>query len=127
MVEVVTAIIKDDNGKILICKNSNIENQNELWKLPCGKIEIGETDEEAITRGVKQDLNIEISVSNYITEKSFEYPEKTINMIVYDAKYEYGKPTDDTGHKWIKETEFDKYNFGPTDKYIINQLNKEIE
>jgi hypothetical protein len=48
-------------------------------------------------------------------------------MIVYDAKYEYGKPTDDTGHKWIKETEFDKYNFGPTDKYIINQLNKEIE
>lgn len=127
MVEVVTAIIKDDNGKILISKNHDSEQNRELWGFPVGKIQEGETDEEALTRGIKQDLNIEISVNNYITEKSFGNSEKTVNLIAYDAQYEYGKLSEDKEYRWIKKSDLDKYDFAPSDKFIIKELNKENE
>lgn len=126
MVEVVTAIIKDDDGKILISKN-NSNQCGELWEFPGGKIQAGETDEEALARGIKQDFNIEISVNNYITEKSFEYPEKTVNLIAYDARYEYGKLAENKEYKWIKKSDLNKYDFAPSDRFIIKQLNKENE
>lgn len=125
MVEVVTAIIKDDNGKILISKNSNLDEKGDIWKLPGGEIQTGETDEEALTRGIKQDFNIEISVNNYITEKSFEYPEDTVNLIAYDAQYEYGKLSENKEYKWINKSELSNYKFEPSDQFIINELNKE--
>ena len=111
MLEVVTAVIKDDNGKILITK-SNKEKQG-IWKFPGGKIEVGETDEEALAREIKEELNIEISVNNYITEKSFEYPENTINLIAYDAQYEFGKLNlqENEQYKWVDKNELRKYQF----------------
>ena len=127
MIELVTAIIKDDNGKILISKNGKEQNENSFWEFPTGKIEIGETDEEAITRGIKENLNIEVSVNNYITEKSFDYEEKIINLIAYDAQYEYGKIPENKEYKWVNKKELNNYNFKPLDKFIVKELNKNNE
>lgn len=122
MIELVTAIIKDASGKILIT-----EKENDLWEFPGGKIEIGETDEEALERKVKQDFNIEISINNYITEKSFEKAESVVNLIAYDAQYEFGKMTQEKNYKWINKSELNKYKFVPETKIIIKELNKEME
>lgn len=127
MLEVVTAIIKDDNGKILISKNSNIGENEDLWKLPGGKIETGETDEEALARGIKQDFNIEISVNNYLTEKSFESQDDIVNLIAYDAQYEYGKLSENKEYKWINKSDLSNYKFAPSDQLVINELNKDDE
>lgn len=124
MIELVTAVIKDDNGKILIAKNKDEQNEENFWEFPTGEIETGETDEEAITRGIKEKLNIEVSVNNYITEQSFNYKEKTVNLIAYDAQYEYGKITEEKEYKWISPKELKQYSFKPADNFIVKALNK---
>ena len=62
MINVVAAIIKNCEGKILITQRNLKKSQGGLWEFPGGKIEKGETREEAIIREIKEELTIEINV-----------------------------------------------------------------
>ena len=78
MVNVVAAVIKDEDGKILITQRNLKKSQGGLWEFPGGKIEPNETRENAIVREIKEELDIDIEVESYLAEKIFNYPEKDI-------------------------------------------------
>lgn len=65
MINVVAAVIKNDNGKILITQRNLKKSQGGWWEFPGGKIEQGETREEAIIREIKEELTIDIKVDSY--------------------------------------------------------------
>ena len=90
MINVVAAIIKNGEGKILITQRNFKKSQGGLWEFPGGKIEKGETREEAIIREIKEELTIEINVESYLGEKVFEYPEKSINLIALNCRVKSG-------------------------------------
>mgnify|MGYP004616124937 CR=1 FL=1 len=69
MINVVAAIIKNGEGKILITQRNLKKSQGGLWEFPGGKIEKGETREEAIIREIKEELTIEINVESYLGKK----------------------------------------------------------
>jgi len=127
MKESVAAVIKNDEGKILITKNEL--NSQDMWKFPGGNIETGETDEEALSRKVKEDLAIEISVNNYLAEKSLKQSNEVVNMIAYDAQFEYGKIKllENEQYKWVKKEELGNLNFSSEDQFIVKALQGEEE
>lgn len=124
MINVVAGIIKNDNESILIAKRNIHKSQGGLWEFPGGKIEQGETKEEAIVREIKEELKIDIIPIRYVDEKVFEYPDKTINLIAIECKYKGGTliKTEHEAVKWVKPEEMKEYIFAPADEFIVNNL-----
>ena len=124
MINVVAAVIKNDNNKILITQRNLKKAQGGLWEFPGGKIENGESKEQAIVREIKEELDINIRADQYIDEKVFNYPEKDINLIAIKCSIISGnivlKEHEDA--KWITSEEFSNYNFAPADEFIIKAL-----
>ena len=124
MINVVAAVITDENNKILITQRNFRKLQGGLWEFPGGKIESGETKEEAIIREIKEELDINIRAEQYIDEKTFNYPEISINLIAIKCSIIDGnivlKEHEDA--KWVNKSEFKNYNFAPADEFIINTL-----
>lgn len=126
MINVVAAVICNEDNKILIAQRNLKKSQGGLWEFPGGKIESGETREHAIVREIKEEMNIEIEVEKYLAEKVFEYPEKTINLIALKCKIINGKITlnEHEDAKWINKNELTNYNFAPADRFIIKKLRR---
>ena len=121
MIDVVAAVIKDKEGKILITKRNLKKDQGGLWEFPGGKIESNETREEAIIREIKEELDVDIKVDRYLAEKVFEYPEKTINLIALECFIVNGKIKlmEHEDYKWVNKEELDNYEFAPADMFIV--------
>lgn len=124
MINVVAAIIKNGEGKILITQRNFKKSQGGLWEFPGGKIEKGETREEAIIREIKEELTIEINVESYLGEKVFEYPEKSINLIALNCRVKSGNIylTEHEEARWVEKEELNSFEFAPADIFIVKKL-----
>lgn len=124
MINVVAAIIKNGEGKILITQRNLKKSQGGSWEFPGGKIEKGETREEAIIREIKEELTIEINVESYLGEKVFEYPEKSINLIALNCRVKSGNIylTEHEEARWVEKEELNSFEFAPADIFIVKKL-----
>lgn len=124
MINVVAAVIKDENEKILITQRNLKKAQGGLWEFPGGKIEPNETRENAIVREIKEELDIDIEVKSYLSEKVFNYPEKDINLIALECKKISGeiKLLEHEDYKWVSRNELDNFQFAPADLFIIEKI-----
>ena len=122
--DVVAAIIENNDGDILIAKRNSKKSQGGLWEFPGGKIEKNESADDAIKREIKEELNMDIEINKWLIEKRHEYPEKTINLILCSAKW-IGGELDLSEHedsKWIKKEDIFNFQFADADKEIINEI-----
>lgn len=124
MINVVAAVIKDENGKILITQRNLEKSQGGLWEFPGGKIEPNETKENAIVREIKEELDIDIKVESYLLEKVFNYPEKDINLIALECKKINGniKLLEHENYRWVSNSELENFEFAPADIFIVKKL-----
>ena len=124
MIDVVAAVIRNDEGKILIAQRNLKKSQGGLWEFPGGKIEAGETKEEALIREIKEEMCIDIEVEKYLDEKEFIYPEKTINLIALECKIINGKIQlmEHEDVKWISKAELENFEFAPADGFIVDAI-----
>lgn len=124
MVNVVAGVIKNEEGKILITQRNLKKAQGGLWEFPGGKIEPNETKENAIVREIKEELDIDIQVENYLSEKVFNYPEKDINLIALECKKVSGdiKLLEHEDYRWIDNSELGNFEFAPADLFIVEKL-----
>lgn len=124
MINVVAAVITNDDGKILIAQRNLKKSQGGLWEFPGGKIEKDETKEEAIIREIKEELTIDIKVDKYIGEKIFNYPDKDINLIALKCEKISGNVqlTEHEDIKWVKKSELENFKFAPADEFIVEKI-----
>ena len=124
MINVVAAIIRDENNKIFIVQRNLKKAQGGLWEFPGGKIEQGETEEEALVREIKEEMNMDIEVISKFDEHIHEYPEKQIKLIAFNCKKtsESYELLEHEADAWISEEEFDEYEFAPADVYFVDNL-----
>ena len=124
MIDVVAAVIQNEEGKILIAQRNLKKSQGGLWKFPGGKIEPNETKEEAIIREIKEEMDIDIEAKKFIGQKVFNYPDKDINLIAIECKQIKGdiKLNEHEDIKWVNKNELRNFNFAPADKFIINAI-----
>lgn len=122
--DVVAAIIENNDGDILIAKRNLKKAQGGLWEFPGGKIEKNESADDAIKREIKEELNINIEINKWLIEKKYEYPERTINLILCSAKWIDGDLNlfEHEDSKWIKKEDIFEYEYAEADSEIINEI-----
>lgn len=112
MIEVVAAIIFNAN-KFMICQRPPHKKLGLLWEFPGGKVERGESVEEALMRECMEELAIEVSVGELFVEIEYEYPDFSIHLTVLNCIIKRGEPImlEHNDIKWITTREISQFNF----------------
>ena len=126
MVEVVAALIWNKD-KFLICQRPANKARALLWEFVGGKVEKGETKEQALIRECKEELNVTIDVGDIFMEVVHEYPDITVHLTLYNATLVEGvlQKLEHNDIKWITIAEISRYDFCPADKDILEKLKGE--
>ena len=117
--EVVAALIwKAD--RFMICQRPEYKARPLLWEYVGGKVEPGETKEEALVRECREELGITVSVGELFTEVVHVYPDLTIRLSLFHASIAEGEPTllEHRDLRWILPSEIPDYPFCPADQEI---------
>ena len=125
MVQVAAALIKRD-GKFLICQRPAHKTRGLLWEFVGGKLEKGESKEQALIRECKEELDVTVKPSGVFMELVHEYPDMTVELTVFNAEIISGeiKLLEHNAVKWITPEEIPQYEFCPADKDILAELMK---
>lgn len=125
-IKVVAAIIQKEN-KILATKRGYGEFIN-MWEFPGGKIESGETKEQALVREIKEELNIEISVDKFAIDIEYQYPNFYLFMSCFMCSIKEGSIEflEHNDGKWITKEELNTLNWLPADIDVVNYLKENM-
>lgn len=125
-IKVVAAIIQKEN-KILATKRGCGEFIN-MWEFPGGKIESGETKEQALVREIKEELNIEISVDKFAIDIEYQYPNFYLFMSCFMCSIKEGSIEflEHNDGKWITKEELNTLNWLPADIDAVNYLKENM-
>ena len=128
MTEVVAALIWD-NDKFMICQRPAHKARALLWEFVGGKVEAGETKEQALIRECKEELGIVLSVCNQFMDVVHEYPDITVHLTLFNATIAEGVPQklEHNDIKWITVSEIDDYVFCPADTEILGEIKSKKE
>ena len=123
MVEVVAALIWHEN-KFLICQRPTTKSCALLWEFVGGKVEPGETKEQALIRECQEELGITLSVGDVFTEVVHTYPDITVHLTLFHANIAQGTPQklEHNDIQWITAAEIPNFNFCPADKEILEKI-----
>lgn len=121
---VVAALIEKD-GKYLIAKRNHGNSEtNNKWEFPGGKVEIGESEEEAIEREIREEFEMEVKAIKFVNNCIWEYPERIIDLRLYECKYISGEfhLHDHSEYRYVEKKDFLSYTMCPADiplaKYV---------
>ena len=125
-IKVVAAIIQKEN-KILATKRGYGEFIN-MWEFPGGKIELGETKEQALVREIKEELNIEINVDKFSLDIEYQYPNFYLFMSCFMCSIKEGsiELLEHNDGKWITKEELNTLNWLPADIDAVNYLKENM-
>lgn len=123
IVEVVAALIWQDD-RFLICRRPPNKGNPLLWEFVGGKVEPGESKEQALVRECREELGIEIAVGDVYDEKTHTYPDATVHLTFFRARILSGTPQmrEHTGLSWITPAEIGQYDFCPADADILRKI-----
>ncbi len=123
MVEVVAALIWRDD-KFLICQRPASKARALLWEFVGGKIEMGESGQQALIRECVEELDIIIEVSDVFFEVTHHYSDIDVHLTLFNASIIKGEPRliEHNDMRWITIDEIDNFNFCPADVAILDKL-----
>lgn len=123
MVEVVAALIWD-KGKFMIYQRPSHKAKGLLWEFVGGKVEPGETKEQALIRECQEELAITLSVGDVFMDVMHEYPDINVHLTLFNATIAEGVPQklEHNDIQWITPTEIPDYAFCPADEEILTRI-----
>ena len=121
--EVVAALIWRGN-KFMICQRPAHKARGLLWEFVGGKVEQGETKEQALVRECKEELNILLSVDDVFMDVIHEYPDLTVHLTLFNATIAEGElqKLEHNDIQWITPSEITNYEFCPADEEILAKI-----
>jgi 8-oxo-dGTP diphosphatase len=127
MIKVTAAVIEKD-GKILIGRRKRSDRMGGKWEFPGGKLGLGETPEACLKRELKEELNIETEIGDFICSAKFTYMLVPLELLVYKARYLSGelKALDHDELVWAAPNELGRYDFVKADVTVVKKLMKDI-
>ena len=123
MTEVVAALIWD-NDKFMICQRPPHKARGLLWEFVAGKVEPGETKEQALIRECREELDVTLSVGDVFMDVVHEYPDLTVHLTLFNATIAEGEPQklEHNDIQWITPSEIPNYGFCPADVEILKKI-----
>ena len=123
--DVVAALIWEKD-KFMICQRPAHKARGLLWEFVGGKVEPGETGEEALVRECREELAVRISVGDLFMDVTHEYPDVTVHLTLFNATIAEGIPQklEHNDIKWITPAEIPDYDFCPADEEILAEITR---
>jgi len=121
--EVVAALIWDEN-RFMICQRPAHKARGLLWEFVGGKVEAGETKEQALVRECREELAVTLSVGEVFMDVVHEYPDLLVHLTLFHASIAEGIPQmlEHNDIKWITPREIPDYEFCPADEEILKRI-----
>lgn len=130
-IRVVAAVIarQDENGgKQIFATARGYGDFKGGWEFPGGKIEEGESPQEALVREIKEELNANIQVGELIQTVEYDYPNFHLSMDCFWCEFESEqlelKEHEDA--KWLSKSELDSVDWLPADIILVGEIRKQI-
>lgn len=126
--EVVAALIWQGE-QFMICQRPAHKARGLLWEFVGGKVESGETKEQALIRECREELAVTVSVGEIFMDVTHEYPDLTVHLTLFNAKIAEGKPQmlEHNDIRWITSREIPDYDFCPADVEILKEITRRYE
>ena len=123
MTEVVAALIWDEK-RFLACQRPAHKARGLLWEFVGGKVEPGETREQALIRECQEELAVTVAVQDVFMEVNHVYPDLTVHLTLFNASISEGVPQkiEHNDLRWITVEEIDQFEFCPADEEILRRL-----
>ena len=122
-IEVVAAIIHDAEGRLFATQRGYGE-WKDWWEFPGGKMEAGETPEEALRREIREELDTQIVVERLVETVEWDYPAFHLTMHCYLCHVESGRLElkEHEAARWLAPSELESVNWLPADRDLIKTL-----
>lgn len=123
--EVVAALIWEGN-RFLACQRPAHKARGLLWEFVGGKVEPGESREEALVRECREELAVTVETDEIFMEVTHEYPDITVHLTLFHVRIAEGEPQKIEHHdiRWLTVDEIDQYEFCPADEEILLRLRR---
>ena len=121
---VAAALIRKENE--VFATQRGYGNYKDWWEFPGGKIEPGETPEDALAREIREELAAEISVGEYLTTVEYDYPDFHLSMACYWCSLKGGHLTllEHEAARWLPLGHLRQVNWLPADVLVIEEIEK---
>ncbi|MBR6779878.1 MAG: (deoxy)nucleoside triphosphate pyrophosphohydrolase [Clostridia bacterium] len=125
MVQVVAALLWDEN-RFMICQRPAHKARGLLWEFVGGKVENGESKQQALVRECMEELGVTVDVGDVFMQLVHEYPDICVELTLYNASIRDGVPQklEHNDIQWIKPAEIGQYDFCPADEEILKEIKK---
>lgn len=126
MTEVVAALIWQGE-RFLACQRPPHKARGLLWEFVGGKVEPGETKEQALIRECREELDVTVRVGEIFMELTHKYPDLTVHLTLFHAGIAEGTPRllEHQALRWLTVEEMDQYPFCPADQAILARLREQ--
>ena len=126
-INVVAAVIRE--GDRIFATQRGYGDYKDWWEFPGGKIEPGETSEEALIREIKEELDVDIRVGGLLDIVEYDYPEFHMIMNCYWAEVVSGSPKllEHEAAEWLGKSDLYSVNWLPSDLDIIEKIEAELD
>lgn len=124
MTEVVCGVIRDDSGRFLACLRPAGKHLGGMWEFPGGKVEAGESSEDALVRELREELGIEAAVHAALVPVEWTYDRGKIRLLPFLCHIIRGtpRPLEHDALRWCAPSEFEDIVWAPADLPVLDQL-----
>ena len=124
IVHVAVGVIVGDDGKIFIAKRPDKVHQGGLWEFPGGKVDEGETIQQALVRELREELAIEVISSEPLIKIRHDYGDKIVLLDVWKITKFTGEPIGNEGQPvlWVSPKNLHQFEFPAANKPIITAI-----
>jgi 8-oxo-dGTP diphosphatase len=117
---VVAALLERD-GLLFAARRSPERREGGLWELPGGKVEAGESDQEALARELQEELSIHVEVGAFVAEATHAYAHGTVTLVGYRCRLVAGEPVlrDHDASRWLSARSIHEVEWAPADLPLL--------
>lgn len=129
MPRVVVAAVVVEGGKVLLTKRRDDQHLAGLWEFPGGKLEDGESPEQALVRECREECGIEIEVDEVLDVTFHRYSDRDVLILFYACTRERGEVQnlEVADHAWVAPEDLDGYALPPADAAVVARVQSKMK
>jgi len=121
---IVAAAVIIRDGRVLLTRRGEGQHLAGMWEFPGGKLEAGESPEEALLRECQEECGIEVEVAEILEVTHHRYPEKEVLLLFYRCELRAGevRHLQVADHAWVAPRDLDDYPLPPADERVVARI-----